>query len=125
MCIRDRNTDIIEPSRIYRNDDPYFGISSSVIYNHAFSLDTANLDEYLTALSKNHFRKKLILGDIKTAQALNTDGSVAYEVVYSEVVDTGVNKQGESPPQSLTLPYSVTVEAVSYTHLTLPTILLV
>jgi len=108
-----QNTDIIEPSRIYRNDDPYFGISSSVIYNHAFSLDTANLDEYLTALSKNHFRKKLILGDIKTAQALNTDGSVAYEVVYSEVVDTGVNKQGESPPQSLTLPYSVTVEGIT------------
>ena len=108
-----QDTDIIQPSRMYRPDDPYFGIASSVIYNHAYSLDTANLDEYLTALSKNHFRKKLILGKIKTAQALNTDGTVEYEVVYSEVVDTGVNKLGESPPQSITLPYPVTVQGAS------------
>ena len=100
-----QNTDIIPPSRVYRDDDPYFGISQNVIYNHAFSLDTATLEEYVNALTKNHFRKKLILGEIKTAQALNADGTVEYEVVYSEVVDTGVNKQGESPPQSLTLPY--------------------
>ena len=106
-----QDTDIIQPSRMYRPDDPYFGIASSVIYNHAYSLDTASLDEYLLALSKNHFRKKLILGEIKTAQALNPDGTVEYEVVYSDVVDTGVNKLGESPPQSLTLPYPATVYA--------------
>jgi hypothetical protein len=80
-----------------------------VTYTHAFSLDTATLDEYLNALSKNHFRKKLILGEIETAQALNADGTVEYEVVYSNVVDTGVNKLGESPPQQLTLPYPATV----------------
>ena len=104
-----QNTDVIDPERIYRNDDPYFGIASSVIYNHAYSLDTATLEEYVNALTKNHFRKKLILGEIKTAQALNADGTVEYEVVYSEVVDTGVNKLGESPPQSLTLPYPASV----------------
>ena len=112
-----QNTDILPPERIYRADDPYFGISTSVIYNHAFSLDTASLDEYLHALSKNHFRKKLILGDIQTAQALNEDGTVAYEVVYSNVVDTGVNKAGESPPQSITLPYPVTIEGATYNQL--------
>jgi hypothetical protein len=104
-----QDTDIFEPSRVYRADDPYFGISKNVIYNHAFSLDTATLEEYVNALDQNHFRKKLILGEIKTAQALNADGTVAYEVVYSDIVDTGVNKQGESPPQSLTLPYPVTI----------------
>ena len=109
-----QNTDILVPSSIYRADDPYFGIASSVIYNHAYSLDTGSLDEYLHALSKNHFRKKLILGDIQTAQALNEDGTVAYEVVYSNVVDTGVNKAGESPGQSITLPYPVTIEGATY-----------
>ena len=104
-----QDTDIFEPSRLYRADDPYFGIAKNVIYNHAFSLDTATLEEYVNALDQNHFRKKLILGEIKTAQALNADGTVAYEVVYSDIVDTGVNKQGESPPQSLTLPYPVTI----------------
>ena len=65
-------------------------------------------------LAKNHFRKKLILGNIETAQALNEDGTVAYEVVYSNVVDTGVNKLGESPPQTITLPYPVTIEGATY-----------
>ena len=109
-----QNTDILPPERIYRGDDPYFGVSTSVLYNHAYSLDTASLDEYLHALSKNHFRKKLILGNIETAQALNEDGTVAYEVVYSNVVDTGVNSAGESPPQSITLPYAVTIEGATF-----------
>ena len=104
-----QDTDIIDPERVYRADDPYFGIATNVIYNHAYSLDTATLDEYLLALSKNHFRKKIILGPIKTAQALNPDGTVEYEVVYSEIVDTGVNSLGESAAQSITLPYPVTV----------------
>jgi hypothetical protein len=112
-----QNTDILEPSSIYRADDPYFGIASSVIYNHAYSLDTGSLDEYLHALSKNHFRKKLILGNIETAQALNDDGTVAYEVVYSNVVDTGVNSAGESPPQSITLPYPVTLNGATYNQI--------
>lgn len=110
-----QNTDIIPPSRLYRADDPYFGVAKNVIYNHAYSLDTATLEEYVNALTQNHFRKKLILGEIKTAQALNADGSIEYEVVYSDVIDTGVNKQGESPPQSITLPYPVTISDQSIT----------
>lgn len=111
-----QNTDIIPPSRLYRADDPYFGVAKNVIYNHAYSLDTATLEEYVNALTQNHFRKKLILGEIKTAQALNADGSIEYEVVYSDVIDTGVNKLGESPPQSITLPYPVTVYSEAATE---------
>jgi hypothetical protein len=106
-----QNQDIIQPSSIYRPADPYFGIAKNVTFTQAYSLDTATLDEYLLALSKNHFRKKVILGGVKTAQALNADGTVAYEVVYSNIVDTGVNKLGKSPPQSITLPYPVTVQS--------------
>ena len=109
-----QNTDIIPPSRVYRADDPYFGVATNVIYNHAYSLDTATLEEYVNALTQNHFRKKLILGEIKTAQALNTDGTVEYEVVYSDVIDTGVNKLGESPPQSIKWPVELTVGGVDY-----------
>src|SRR6056300_86391 len=110
-----QNTDIIPPSRVYRADDPYFGVAKNVVYNHAYSLDTATLEEYVNALTQNHFEKKLILGEIKTAQALNADGTVEYEVVYSDVIDTGVNKLGQSPPQSITLPYPVTISNQSIT----------
>ena len=102
-----QNQDIIQPSSIYRPADPYFGIAKNVTFTQAYSLDTATLDEYLLALSKNHFRKKVILGGVKTAQALNADGTVAYEVVYSNIVDTGVNKLGKSAAQSITWPVDI------------------
>jgi hypothetical protein len=111
-----QNQDIIQPSSIYRPADPYFGIAKNVTFTQAYSLDTATLDEYLLALSKNHFRKKVILGGVKTAQALNADGTVAYEVVYSNIVDTGVNKLGKSPPQSITLPFPATIYSEAATE---------
>jgi len=48
-----------------------------------------------------------VLGEIKTAQALDDFGNVIYEVVYSQVVDNLVNNDGESVGKSVTLPYIV------------------
>lgn len=96
-----QNQDIIPPSSLYRKNDPYFGVADRVKYVHAFSLDSATLDEYVQALSLNHFRKQLIVDGIRTARALDSDGNVVYEVVYADIVDSGVNSDGESPPQSV------------------------
>ena len=109
-----QNQDIFNPSFIYRQDDPRFGVSRKVTYTHAFSLDTGTLDEYVTALELNHFRKPLVLGEIKTAKALASDGTVEYEVVYADIVDNGVNKQGESPPQSIKWPVTITIPGEDY-----------
>ena len=97
-----QNQDIIEPDFLFRPDDPYFGRAQRVTYVHAYGLRSATLEEYVQALQLNHYRKQLVLGDIRVAQARrnNTD-EVVYEVVYSNVVDTGVNEQGESPPQTV------------------------
>jgi hypothetical protein len=103
-----QNRDIFPPSSIYRNEDPYFGVQQSVKYIHTFGLATATLEEYLVALEENHFRKRLVLGEIKTAQALDSSGNVEYEVVYSEIVDTGVNQDGESPGQTVNVAYPFT-----------------
>jgi len=96
-----QNQDLIPPSVLYRPEDPYFGVSEEVEYVHAYSVDSATLEEYVTALGQNHFRKKLILGNIKTAQALDSNDNVVYEVVYADIVDTGVNQKGQSPGQSI------------------------
>ena len=96
-----QNQDIIPLSSLYRKDDPYFGVARDVKYVHAFSLDSATLDEYVQALQLNHFRKHLIIDGIRTAQALNADDEVVYEVVYADIADTGVNQDGESPAQSI------------------------
>ena len=79
------NKDIFPEDLIYRSDDPNFGISRKVRYNHAFGIKSKELEQYVEAMKLNHYRKNLVLGDIKTAQAVDIDGNVIYEVVYSEV----------------------------------------
>lgn len=100
-----QDTNIMEPSLIFRADDPYFGVSQRVVYTHAYGLKASTLNEYYQALELNHFRKMLTLGELKVAQALDENENVLYDVVYSEIVDTGVNGQGESPPQFVPVPY--------------------
>lgn len=102
-----QNSDIFEPSLIYRPSDPNFGVATRVVYNHAYGLTAATIDDYYSALYKNHYWKNLVLGSIETAQATDTQGNVIYEVVYSRVVDDLVNNDGESVSKEVTLPYSV------------------
>jgi hypothetical protein len=97
-----QNQDIIQPSFLYRPDDPYFALPTRIIYQHAFGLTSSTLEDYVQALELNHFRKQLVLGEFKVAQARQANtGDVVYEVVYSEVQDSGVNSAGESPPQTV------------------------
>ena len=99
------SSDLIPPDTVYRPQDPNFGVAKRVKYVHDFGLNTATLQEYVYALQLNHFRKKLVLGEIKSAQATDINGNIIYEVVYSEIVDTGVNQEGDSPPQKVPVPY--------------------
>ena len=105
-----QNQDIIPPGSLYRKNDPYFGVAERVTYVHAFSLNSATLEEYVQALQLNHFRKRLIVDGIRTAQALDENDEVVYEVVYANIVDTKINQLGESPPQSVSTAYPITVD---------------
>jgi len=101
------NTTIFPPALIYRNDDPNFGVAKNVVYNHAYGLTAATIDAYVEALVINHYWKNLVLGNIKTAQALDALGNVIYEVVYSEVIDNLVNNDGQPVGKEVVLPYPV------------------
>lgn len=102
-----QNQEIFQPDFIYRPNDPNFGKSKKVTYQHAYGLDPDILDVYVEALYKNHYFKDLTLGQIKTAQALDANGNVVYEVVYSQVVDNLVNNAGESVNDIVNLPYPI------------------
>jgi hypothetical protein len=102
-----QNSDIFEPSLIYRPEDPNFGIAKNVTYRHAYGLTSATLADYYSSLYENHYWKNLILGNIKTAQARDADGNVIYEVVYSQIIDNLVNDQGESVSKVVALPYAI------------------
>ena len=101
------NQEIFVPSYLFRPDDPNFGLSTQVRYQHAFGLAPVILDEYVASLNLNHYRKNLVLGEVKTARALDASGNVIYEVVYSQIVDDLVNAQGASVSKIVTTPYAI------------------
>ena len=102
-----QNQDIIPIDLVYRSGDANFGVATSVIYQHAYGLTASTLADYVSSLTINHYLKNLVLGPIRTAQALDDAGNVLYEVVYSEIIDNLVNSQGQSVSKSVTLPYPI------------------
>ena len=102
------NQDVIPADLIYRPEDSNFGKATSVKYAHAFGLTAASLERYVASLDLNHYFKNLTLGEIKTARAVDINGDVIYEVVYSSIVDDLVNNAGISIAKEVTLPYPVT-----------------
>ena len=102
-----QNQDIIIPDLVYRPTDPNFGVATKVIYQHAYGLTAATYGEYVESLRINHYWKNLTLGSIETAQALDVNGNIIYEIVYSKVVDNLSNAAGIGVSKSVTLPYPV------------------
>jgi hypothetical protein len=101
------NTEIFVPDYIYRPDDPNFGLSTQVKYQHAFGLSPDTLDTYVRSLDLNHYWKNLVLGSIETARAVDAQGNTVYEVVYSRIVDDLVNAEGQSVSKIVTTPYAI------------------
>jgi hypothetical protein len=101
------NQNIFVPEFLYRPDDPNFGKATKVNYDHAFGLDPDLIERYVESLYENHYWKNLVLGQIETAQALDSNGNVLYEVVYSRIIDNLINNSGESVNKIVNLPYTI------------------
>lgn len=102
------NSDVFPADVVFRPQDPNFGVARSVIYNHCFGLTSSTYETYISSLVENHYWKNLILGEIKTAQAIDpVTGTVIYEVVYSAIQDNLVNNFGISVSKQVTLPYPI------------------
>lgn len=104
------NTALIPESALYRPQDPYFGKANAIIYEHAFGIFASSFDEYVAAITKNHYWRQITLGEIKTAVARNDAGEIIYEVVYSQVVDNLVNPEGISISEEIYWPRPIPLE---------------
>lgn len=99
------NDTLIPNDFLYRPEDPYYGKATSVIYEHAFGIYASDFDEYIAAVTKNHYWRNITLGQIETAIARDTDtGEILYEVVYSRVIDNLVNPEGVSVDKEVIWP---------------------
>lgn len=98
------NTDIFPPADIYRPSDPWFGKNQELRSLFLTGLNSSDPANYVTALLKNHYLKALNYSAIKTAQSLNSNLEVEYEVVYLDLVDQSTNLTGVSAPLAVPLP---------------------
>lgn len=101
---------LIPSEYLYRPDDIYFGKATDVVYEHAYGIYASDIQEYLAAVTKNHYWRNITLGEIKTAQARDENGVVIYEVVYSQVVDNLVNPQGVSIAEEIVWPRPIDLQ---------------
>ncbi len=102
------NTTLIPEQMLYRPDDINFGKANKVVYEHLFGVLASGFDEYIAAIARNHYKKRVTLGEIKTAIARNQDtNEIIYEVVYSSVIDDLVNPDGVSVNKNILWPRAI------------------
>lgn len=108
------NSEIIPTEYLYRASDPYFGKASNIVYEHAYGIYASDFEDYVAAVTKNHYWRQLTLGEIKTAVARNDAGEIIYEVVYSEVIDNLINPKGMSVSKEVIWPRLIPLELGPY-----------
>lgn len=109
------NNSLIFPTEyLYRPNDPYFGKATNVIYEHAYGIYSSDIQQYINAVTQNHYWRNLILGELNTARAVDGDGNVIYEVVYSSIIDNLVNQEGISISNPIYWPRSIDLNLGPY-----------
>ena len=98
------NSDIFPQEYIYRSSDPWYGKNTLRRSLFLAGLDPLQAADYINSMQLNHYWKTINFGSIKTAQALDDNFNVKYEVVYVELLDRQVNADGIGPAESVNLP---------------------
>jgi len=95
---------IFQYDDIYRYGDVNFGVQNELKVLIYAGIENVDAVRYVQAISRNHYRKRLLFGDIKTAKAKDPiTQKTLYEVVYIDVVDE-YEKNGTSISSTVELP---------------------
>jgi len=108
---------IFTPDKIYRPNDPAFGLQKDIKMLVYAGIETKDIKEYVAVSRKNHSRKRFKLGSIKTAVAKTAGtNTVEYEVVYLEVADP-YDSTGDTDVKSsfgIRTKQEITIDSVDY-----------
>ena len=107
------DTNIFDPSFIYRPLDPYYGVQNDLKMLFLSGLSASELSTYQESMIQNHFNKTYTFGDVKVATVLKDDYTLKYEVVYIEITDPGENANGNGPALSTDLSNTITNPYIS------------
>lgn len=91
--IMDRE-DLFPSQLIYRLNDPYYGKAKDLRFLFMSGIETKDVSSYVAALSRNHYTKTVLFGNVKTAVALDENYNIQYEVVYLDILD---DMEGRDP----------------------------
>jgi len=97
-----QNPEINSPEYIYRPEDSNFGMKVKPDMLMMSGLEAQTLTVFQQQMEQNHAPKKLYFGNLKTAVA-KEGTTIKYEVVYLEVKDSMVNKNGLAVSSSINL----------------------
>lgn len=79
-----QNQSVFPSDLIYRSTDPWFGVARDLRMLFLPGLNPSTLNEYAAAIETNHFRKRLLFSEVKTAVA-RRDG--VYDVIETATGD--------------------------------------
>jgi hypothetical protein len=101
------DTTIFVPSEIYRYGDAAFGIQTDLKLMVYAGIESVEAVKYVQAMSRNHYRKRLLFGNINVAKSKDPiTQETIYEVIYVDVVDE-YEKDNKSISQTVNLKDSI------------------
>jgi hypothetical protein len=107
------DTNIFPPELIYRPSDPWFGKAKDIKFLFAAGMTPSSAAMYIESMSGHHYNKRVSLGEVKTAVALDVNYNVKYEVVYIDALDPqgkvayAIDRESQVITQYKDLPFSV------------------
>ena len=101
------NEELMPTNYLYRPEDPYFGKAKDVRFTFLYGLQPARLSTYISVMTENFYNRQLVLGELKTAIARDSNNNILYEVVYSEIIDDLINSAGDTLPQEIIWPQTI------------------
>lgn len=94
---------VFTPSDIYRYGDTNFGIQTDLKVLIYAGIESREAVKYVQAMSRNHYNKRLLFGNLKTAEAKDPDTQeTLYEVIYVDIIDE-LEKNGRSVSNTVNL----------------------
>ena len=108
---------VINPRSVYRPSDTNFGIQKELKCLVYAGIETSLIGEFVSATTRNHKRKKFLLGDITTGVAkIPGTNTTVYEIVYVELIDPAKPTTGSTSTYFNILNNSnkITVDSIKY-----------